>query len=125
MSVPLLLAGLTNKTLGKSIWIYYALRRRLGERKPVIWYTNETCYLFVVEGVYEKPADFLVLDFKKLVWTLDDVGKVPRRLIDQGTRLFVIFATSPNETRWKDLHKSTRFTICTMNPWTRQKMHHL
>ncbi|KAF8809620.1 hypothetical protein BYT27DRAFT_7093757 [Phlegmacium glaucopus] len=108
--------------IGKSIWIYYALRRRLGEQKPIIWYYSEGCYLFVNEGVFKKPKDFLPVDFKQLVWTLVDSGTVPTPLVDQGTRLFIIFTTSPNKTQWKDLNKSTRFTTCIMDPWTWQEM---
>ena len=40
---------------GKSVWVYYALRRCLAESKPVIWYYCGACYLFVEEGVYRCP----------------------------------------------------------------------
>ena len=43
---------------GKSVWIYYALRRFLAERKPVIWYMDQTRYLFVEESVYKVPDEF-------------------------------------------------------------------
>jgi hypothetical protein len=57
---------------GKSFWIYYALRRRIAERKPVIWYHEKTCFLFVNEGVYHMPKDFLPGYFKSVIWTLVD-----------------------------------------------------
>ena len=41
---------------GKSIWVYYALRRRLAEKKPVIFYNQQKCFLFVDEGVYKQPS---------------------------------------------------------------------
>ncbi|KAF8903341.1 hypothetical protein CPB84DRAFT_1823979 [Gymnopilus junonius] len=114
------------KIWGKSVCIYYALHRRLGEKKPVIWYTNRTCYLFVKEGVFTKPAEFPSFSFERIVWTLMDsasIGEaIPPNLIDQGTRLFIIVATPPNKQQWKGLHKTTPFTMCLMNPWTRQEM---
>lgn len=70
---------------------------------PASWWTEprhlahwqDMLFVCSAEGVYEKPAKFTSLDFIKLVWTL------------------------------VNLHKSTRFTICIMNPWTRQEMHRL
>ena len=56
--------------VGKSVWIHYALRRRLAEKKPVIWYFEGTCYLFVEEGVYEVPDK--CHQFEVFVWTLVD-----------------------------------------------------
>lgn len=85
-------------TQGKSIWIYYALRRRLAEKKPVIWYRDHSCFLFVEEGVYEVPSGFKSSSFRVFVWTLVDSDEaaegVPPRLITHGTRLFAIYSTS-------------------------------
>ncbi|KAF8627245.1 hypothetical protein AX15_004464 [Amanita polypyramis BW_CC] len=106
--------------IGKSVWIYYALRRRLAERKPVIWYYLKTRYLFVEEGVYEVPDKFH--DFEVFVWTLvdsdaSDKDRVPKNLVMPGTRHFVIYCTSPNEDRWSRLHKTVHDDIFIMNPW--------
>ncbi|KAI0252208.1 hypothetical protein BJV78DRAFT_1203405 [Lactifluus subvellereus] len=43
--------------IGKSYWIGYALRRRLGEGKLVIWYRERGCYLFAADGVYRPSLD--------------------------------------------------------------------
>jgi hypothetical protein len=44
------------------------------ERKPVIWYLDQTRYLFVEEGVYKVPDEFKELfkasHFQVFVWTL-------------------------------------------------------
>ena len=105
--------------VGKSIWIYYALRRRLADRKPVIWYYCKTCYLFVEEGVYVVPDKFN--DFEVFVWTLVDSdgaeGGVPENLVIQHTRHFVIYCTSPRRDRWSRLHKTVDDHILIMNPW--------
>jgi hypothetical protein len=104
--------------VGKSIWIYYALRRRLAERKPVIWYYRKARYLFVEEGVYQVPEEFH--DFETFVWTLvdsDEEDKVPENLVMRHTRHFVIYCTSPSRDRWSRLHKTVRNVIVIMNPW--------
>jgi hypothetical protein len=92
----------------------------LVNRNPPSGYYGEMCYLFVAE----EPAQFSAPEFNKLVWTLIIDERVPNTpLMVQETQLFVIYSTSPNGERWKKLSKSTRFTICIMNPWTRQEMH--
>src|SRR5258707_5261996 len=107
---------------GKSVWIYYALRRRLAEGKPVIWYCNERRYLFVDTGVFEVPINFPCSQFEPFIWTLVDSDEghdgVPKFLVLQGTMQFVIFTTSPRLQRWSRLHKTTDFTRAIMNPWT-------
>ncbi|KAF8337726.1 hypothetical protein F5887DRAFT_531087 [Amanita rubescens] len=80
--------------IGKSVWVYYVLRRRLAERKPVIWYREGSCLLFVEEGVYKAPDKFRPSFFHKFVWTVVDSDEseegIPSHLVPQGTRLFMI-----------------------------------
>ena len=107
---------------GKSVWVYYALRRCLAESKPVIWYYCGACYLFV-EGVYRMPTYFEIQGF---VWTLVDSdssseGALPH-LADHGTRHFIIYSTAPRRERWSRLHKTMRVTVVIMNPWTRAEI---
>jgi len=106
---------------GKSVWIYYALRRRLSERKPVIWYQDETRYLFVEGGVYEVPVKFKASRFKFFIWTLVDsdyaLEGVPHHLITPNTRHFVIYCTSPRNRRWYGMRKTVRNVVVIMNPW--------
>jgi hypothetical protein len=113
-------------TQGKSVWILYALRRRLAERKPVIWYRDQIFYLFVEEGVFKCPPEYRSTFFKIFIWTLVDsdenTRRVPPELVGHGTRLFVVFATSPNKTRWTRLHKTVRKCLFVMNPWTRKEI---
>jgi len=110
---------------GKSVWVYYALRRRLAERKPVIWYREGHCFLFVKEGVYQSPPAFLVSYFRTFVWTLvdsDEASCIPSHLVAHGTRLFVIYSTSPHKERWSRMHKTVRQSIVVMNAWTRKEI---
>jgi hypothetical protein len=101
------------------MWIYYALRRRLAERKPVVWYLDKKRYLFVEEGVYLVPYEFRA--FKAFAWTLVDSDEsqdgIPEYLVVQNTRHFVIYCTSPNQERWRRLDKTVVFIRLIMNPW--------
>ena len=101
------------------MWIYYALRRRLAERKPVIWYLHKKRYLFVEEGAYKVPDEFQA--FQAFVWTLvdsdDSKDGVPEDLVTHNTRHFLIYCTSPSQERWRRLHKTVSEEIVIMNPW--------
>jgi len=102
------------------------LRRRCAERKPVIWYDGVESYIFVEDGVYEMAQDFHKNEFKIFVWTLVDwdqaPGGVPPELVRNRTRLFVLYASSPNVDRWKRLHKTVDDITVVMNPWTWREM---
>lgn len=52
---------------GKSYWNYYAMRRCLAEKKPVMWYRASVLFLFVEEGVYQSPTYFRSTELKKPV----------------------------------------------------------
>ena len=110
---------------GKSVWVYYALRRCLAERKPVIWCYRTYFYLFVKEGVYGMPDDFQKAHFEQFIWTLvdcDEAQGVPESLVPHGTQLFVIFSTTPSRDRWSRLHKTVRPITAIMNPWKRKEI---
>jgi hypothetical protein len=111
---------------GKSVSLVYILRRRCAERKPVIWFDGLRGYIFVDDGVYKMAPDFHDNEFKIFVWTLVDSdqapGGVPPELVRNRTRLFVLYASSPNVDRWKRLHKTVEDTTVVMNPWTWREM---
>ena len=111
---------------GKSVWIYYALCRRLVDRKAVIWYQNQACYLFSKEGVFRSPVDFPSTGFRFFVWTLVDSDQSsegpPPHLLCPGTRLYVIYVTSPRKARWERMKKTVRDVRVIMNPWTRREI---
>ena len=107
-----------------AIWIYYALRQCLTEKKPVIWYHHKTCYLFVEEGVYKVPDDFY--DFELFPWTLVDSDDardgVPENLVMWHTCHFLIYCTSLDQKRWSHLHKTIHNFVFIMNPWKRKEI---
>ncbi len=111
---------------GKSVWVYYALCRRLVERKAVIWYRDQTHYLFLKEGVFQAPAGFPSSHFLNFIWTLVDSDEskdgVPPRLLTPGTRLYVIYVTSPRKERWSRMGKTARDVTIIMNPWGRKEI---
>ena len=106
---------------GKSVWVYYALCRRLVERKPVIWYRDHSCFLFLKGGVFRAPAEFPSSHFRTIVWTLVDSDEShegpPPRLLTPGTRLYVIYITSPCAQRWSRMTNTVRDVRIIMNPW--------
>jgi hypothetical protein len=109
------------------MWIYYAIRRRISERKPVIWYWQKTLFLFVEEGVYESPPDFKLFWLKFITWTMVDSDEsqagIPTDLIPHDTTLFVIFVTSPARNRWSRMEKTVQPLVVVMNPWTRKEIY--
>jgi hypothetical protein len=108
---------------GKSYWIFYAVRRRLGEKKPFIWYFDRKWYLFVEDGVFQCPEDFSTTPFRRVgLWVLADADNaplgVPTELAQSESKLHTIFTSSPREERWKVLLKTTSCTQLIMNPWS-------
>ena len=73
------------------------------------------------EGVYQVPKSFDNDRFEPFVWTLVDSDHakegLPSHLVEQGTRHFVIYCTSPHKDRWSRLHKTVRQRTVIMNPW--------
>ncbi|KAI0256325.1 hypothetical protein BJV78DRAFT_1358290 [Lactifluus subvellereus] len=109
--------------IGKTYWIRYALRRRLAEGKPIIWYRKNRCYLFAEDGVFLSPSDLSATEFRTFVWTLaDSDDNFPSHLAKQDTRHFIMYTTSPRQERWKPLEKTTHSAVLIMNPWTREEI---
>lgn len=107
---------------GKSVWVYYALRCRMAEKKSAIWLYKGAYYLFVEDGVYRMPSDFQRAKFLSIVWTFIDSDEseiIPVNLISRDAHLFVIYTTPPVEQRWSLMQISTENDIVIMNPWTR------
>ncbi|KAH8991968.1 hypothetical protein EDB92DRAFT_1990581 [Lactarius akahatsu] len=101
---------------------FYALRRRLSEGKPVIWYRDSTRFLFVNEGVYKVPENFISTDFSIRVWTLVDSDEIPPELAVHQSQHLNIFTTLPQAERWKPLERTTDCAVFFMNPWTRKEI---
>jgi hypothetical protein len=113
--------------LGKTLWRWYALRVFCAQKKTVIWYSNDACWLFVDEGVFQQPTTFQGRYYQTRVWTLvdsvDTLSGPPIGLIAHGTQHFVVYTTSPTASSWNKLHQSMSRTICVMNPWTKAEIH--
>jgi len=113
---------------GKSYWIYYAARRRLGEKEPFIWYFGQEWYLFIEDGVFQCPEEFSPFVFRRLgLWVLVDADHsatgVPHELVHPESKLHTIFTTSPPNDRWKGLRKSTFCSTVIMNPRSWEEIH--
>ncbi len=111
---------------GKSYWVLYALRRRLAEGKPVIWYRDSRRYLFVEEGAFEVPERFRSTTFQTHIWTLVDADEslsgIPSYLAVHDTKHLNIFVSYPQSSRWKPLQSTTQCAVVIMNPWTRTEI---
>jgi hypothetical protein len=111
---------------GKSVWIYYALRRCLAEKRPFTWRRDSSYFLFSIEGV-EMTGQFQRASFKNFVWTFCDSDQssqgIPEVLISPRSRFFVIFATSPKHKRWSHLNKTNHRKVIMMNPWKRKEIY--
>jgi hypothetical protein len=82
--------------------------------------------MFLQDGVYEMPADFQQSSFLTTVWTLVDSDESedgpPSIAMTHGTRLAVIYTTSPVEDRWSRMHKTVLDVTVVMNPWTKAEI---
>ncbi|KAF9518021.1 hypothetical protein BS47DRAFT_426737 [Hydnum rufescens UP504] len=58
--------------IGKSIWIWYATRRRMATREPFLLYYGSKLFLFVQEGVYDVSDGWQKSDFRYFIWTFVD-----------------------------------------------------
>ncbi|KAF9517784.1 hypothetical protein BS47DRAFT_1482992 [Hydnum rufescens UP504] len=81
--------------IGKSVWFWYAARRRIASSEPFILFRKTVLHLFVKEGVYILPSDWTYDDFTYFIWTFVDTdhfanGSIPPGLVGSGTPLFVI-----------------------------------
>ncbi|KAH9971185.1 hypothetical protein BGW80DRAFT_1322517 [Lactifluus volemus] len=113
--------------IGKSIWRYYALYRCLAAKRPVLWHYNHKCYLFAESGVFIAPEDFQLCSYRGIIWTLVDAdqacqGDLPS-LVCNGTRLFVIYTTSPARRHLSYWDKTVDVVHIIMDPWTREEIH--
>jgi len=113
--------------VGKSVWIWYAARRRMAAKEPFLIYYGSKLRLFVEEGVYDVPYGWKNDDFQYFMWTFVDSDEspegIPSRFVRLSTPLFVIFATSPVEKRWKRLNKTMEEPkIIIMNPWSKSEI---
>ena len=112
--------------LGKTLWLWYALRVCCAQKKPVIIYWRGTCWLFVQEGVFKQPPDFEPTYYQIVIWTLVDSTDAPSGppmgLVARGTQHFILYSTSPTPSRWGKIHQTMFLTVCVMNPWTKAEI---
>lgn len=112
--------------VGKTCWVSYAVRRRLGEKKPFLWYLGRVCYLFVKNGVFRQSVkNVSAEEFAPFLWAFVDAGEcrtgVPEKLID-STNLYIMFTTSPTPERWSTLSKYTKAAVIIMNTWSLEEI---
>ena len=96
-----------------------AVRKK--KKNPVILYSHGTCWLFVDEGVFKQPNNFLSTYYRIVIWTLvdsmDTSLSVPGiGLTEHGTQHFILYTRSTDSSRWDKVHQSMCRGICVMTP---------
>jgi hypothetical protein len=108
---------------GKTFWLTYAIRRRLGEQEPFLVCQAGDCFLFVEDGVYQQAVNIVRgRHFMPSLWAFIDAddsesGPIPGDLTSHGSNLFVVFPTPPRKPRWRTLTKTTACAVVIMNTW--------
>jgi hypothetical protein len=117
--------------IGKTIWIYYALRRRLAQRLPSILYVGGGIYYRIVQsGVYiHKGTKDFWRKAPEPLWCFVDSAYAPDgppiSLASVGSRsILVVYVTSPTSRRWAKLHQISTQHRAIMDPWTWEEMEH-
>jgi len=111
--------------IGKTSWIWYALRRCLGEEQSVVLYDSNRCYFFsklgvtIIDPLEHKSGD-------KHTWCFVDSTSAPDTLdtsiCSRIGQLYPIYITSPKASRWYKLHQQRIPNVIVMNPWTIDEM---
>ncbi|KAL5480201.1 hypothetical protein ACEPAI_1471 [Sanghuangporus weigelae] len=113
--------------IGKTVWIQYALRRCLGERRPVMLMMNTRYVLFSESGVKKIPSDSAIFVERKPInetpWCLIDSTSSPEGIPVEMSAVYSsgvnpIYVTFPDSNRWRKLHQARTPELALMNPWS-------
>jgi hypothetical protein len=117
----------TSVCIGKSLWAYYILRRRLGDKSVSLWLQGSIFYLFCSEGILVVPDTFTDFNkFRPRIWTIIDSSHspsgIPTTLNAFLPGVFPIYLTSPKPIRWSANSQSWMPHRAIMNPWTKAEI---
>ncbi|PFH47425.1 hypothetical protein AMATHDRAFT_6767 [Amanita thiersii Skay4041] len=112
--------------IGKTIWMHYAIRRRLGEKKSTILYRQGRYYSFTNSGVSTKDCSDQFrtqVGAENVLWcfvdSADSPDGLPTALSGHGLPgILPIYISSPTESRWSNCQQSRHVYLAVMNPWT-------
>ena len=119
--------------IGKTIWMNYALRRCLGEKRPVMYGKGNKYLAFWDSGVTVEDAKSPIFGTRKpkeqTPWCLIDSTFSKDGIPVEMASAFMaganpIYLTSPDNSRWRKLDQSRSAYSVLMNPWTLQEMLH-
>jgi hypothetical protein len=89
---------------GKAYWVTYAVRRRLGEQKPFLWYRGGVCFLFAEDGVLEQDDSVVFL------WAIIDADAsstgIPEKLIEDWEHNVEVCCPTQTSTSCSPTHQS-------------------
>jgi len=63
--------------------MFYAARRRLGEKEPFLWYYDGPWHLFVEDGIFQCRERFSLVFRRRVLYTLHNV--FPLNLLGRET----------------------------------------
>lgn len=115
--------------LGKTVFLFYVLIRRLKKRIATLFYSPTThVLLFQEDGTYRfsdlSQADEGTFSFGFDVWFLIDMDKglEPPPPVITDASPWPVQAASPNEVRFKSWKKHRQASIFIMDPWSEEEM---
>lgn len=113
------------RCLGKSLWILYVLIRRLSRCLPTVYYSRNRMIFFYDGAAYLLPplSEFAVKQVRfgtetALLVASEDSSFDPASMLTDDLCWYLIYATFPDERRWRALQKETVCARIIMNPWT-------
>jgi len=101
---------------------YYAWRRCLGEKQPVIWFLGGQFHLFSDTAEIIDPMHLLDPQYTWCFVDSTDADILPTTVYNPIWKLFPIYVTSSKEERWRKLHELRFPEVIVMNPWIRTEL---
>lgn len=109
---------------GKSLFLRYALAHAIKAQIPVAWCADSTLfYFFDSNGVSHRVYNHVPLGCKLALFdTVTGLESPVAAFYGPDRGVFVIQATSPKLTRWKEWSKQAKAEIWVMDIWDPQEI---
>ncbi|KAF9523156.1 hypothetical protein CPB83DRAFT_899050 [Crepidotus variabilis] len=111
--------------IGKTTWIEYAIRRRLGDKKQSLLYHLKDFIHFSDQGVSVCPKLNIELTKDRFdpFWCIIDSADSQNRFLQAAVGqwahgIISIYVSPPTSQHWKGVYQSKTWYIAIMNPWT-------
>lgn len=118
-------AKLSGLLAGKTMFLRFALAKALGIKQTVAFCLgSKTFELFAEDGVHtlEYSRDNIPANTLALCDSNTALTSPPVEFVDSSVGAYVIQATSPETTRWRDWTKYKTAAFWTMKPWLKSEL---